>query len=98
MKTFFATIGWAALFGLLISTASAAESLRPDSEGYIRHWVMLAPIPLPERDTGTDSLFKEQIRGEATIRPKAGDKSKIDGKELTWQNITASTNYFDFNA
>ena len=59
---------------------------------------MLAPIALPEGETGADALFKEQIKDEAALRPKAGDKVKIGGKELTWQNITASTNYFDFNA
>ena len=98
MKTLIATIGSAALLGLLMSKASAADSLRPDSEGYIRHWVMLAPIALPEQDTGADSIFKEQIKDEAALRPKAGDRIKINGKELTWQNVTASTNYFDFNA
>jgi hypothetical protein len=98
MKTLIATIGSAALLGLLMSKASAADSLRPDSEGYIRHWVMLAPIALPEGDTGADSIFKEQIKDEAALRPKAGDKIRVGGKELTWQNVTASTNYFDFNA
>ena len=98
MKTLFATIGSAALLGLLMPKASAADALRPDSEGYIRHWVMLAPIALPEGDTGADSILKEQITDEAALRPKAGDKIKISGKELVWQNIAASTNYFDFNA
>jgi len=76
----------------------AADELQPDSEGYIRHWVMLAPIALPAGETGTDATFKEQLKNEAALRPKAGDKVKIRGKELTWQNITAPTNYFDFNA
>ena len=81
-----------------MSKASASEALRPDAAGYIRHWVMLAPIALPEGDTCADSILKEQIKDEAALRPRAGDKIKIGGKELTWQNITASTNYFDFNA
>ena len=81
-----------------MSKASAAEALKPDSEGYIRHWVMLAPIALAERETGSEAIFKQQIKDEATLRPKAGDKVKVGGKELTWQNITASTNYFDFTA
>jgi len=98
MKTLIATIGSVALLGLLMSKASAADSLRPDSAGYIRDWVMLAPIALPEADTGADSIFKEQIKDEAALRPKAGDKVRIGRKELTWQNVTASTNYFDFNA
>ena len=98
MKNQFFSIGSAALSCLLVSEARAANDLKPDSQGYIRNWVMLAPIALSEGESGSDAIFKEQIKGEAALRPKAGDKAKIGGKELTWQNITASTNYFDFNA
>jgi len=59
---------------------------------------MLAPIALSEGESGADAIFKEQIKDEAALQPKAGDKVKIREKELTWQNITAATNYFDFNA
>ena len=97
MKKFFAALGAVALLGLLISKAGAADALRPDSEGYIRHWVMLAPVALRDGETCAEALLKEQIKDEAALRPKAGDKVKIGGKELVWQNITASTNYFDFN-
>lgn len=81
-----------------LCTLGAADALQLDSEGYIRHWLMLAPIALPEGETGSDAVFKEQIRDEAALRPSAGDTVKIRGKELTWQTITAATNYFDFNA
>ena len=84
--------------GLVMNRAGAAEALRPDPAGYIRDWVMLAPIPLPEAESCADLVLKEQIKGEAALRPKAGDKTRIGGREMTWQNITASTNYFDFNA
>ena len=83
---------------LLLSNVSAVGALQPDSEGYIRHWLMLGPIALAEGETGSDAIFKEQIKDEASLRPKAGDKVQIRGKELTWQNITAATNYFDFTA
>jgi hypothetical protein len=86
-----------ASLALLMPKAGAAEALRPDAEGYIRHWVMLAPIALPEGETCADALLKEQIKGEAMLRPMADDKVKAGGKELTWRNIIASTNYFDFN-
>jgi hypothetical protein len=97
MKKFSAALGAVALFGLFISKASAADVLRPDAEGYIRHWVMLAPVTLRDGETCAEALLKEQIEDEAALRPKAGDKVKVAGKELVWQNITASTNYFDFN-
>jgi hypothetical protein len=98
MKTLFNRIAMVLGLGFAKLNAVADEPLKPDGEGYIRHWVMLAPIALSERESCADALLKEQIKNEATLRPKAGDKVQIGGKELVWQNITASTNYFDFNA
>ena len=97
MKKPFSSLGAVALLGLFISKAGAADALRPDSEGYIRHWVMLAPVALRDGETCAEALLKEQIKDEAALRPKAGDKVKVGAKELVWQNVTASTNYFDFN-
>ena len=94
MKKVFA-FGFVGLCCLL--KLGAADALQPDSEGYIRHWLMLAPIALPDGETCAEALLKEQIKDEAALRPKAGDKLKVGGKELTWQSATASTNYFDFN-
>jgi len=87
-----------ALYFFLTSDTSANDSFTLDAEGYIRHWVMLAPLPLPDEEPGSEAIYKQQIRGEAALRPKAGDSAKVGARELTWQNITASTNYFDFNA
>jgi len=97
MKKLFISLGSIVLLGLLILQAEAADALRPDSEGYIRHWVMLAPVALRDEETCAEALLKEQIKDEAALRPKAGDKVRIGGKDLVWRNITASTNYFDFN-
>ena len=98
MKKRFFSIGLVALLNPLLSQADGVDALKLDSEGYIRHWVMLAPIALSDGESSADAIFKEQIKDEAALRPKAGEKAKIGGKELTWQNITAATNYFDFNA
>jgi hypothetical protein len=97
MKTFLASIGAAVLFGFSSGSATAADGLRPDSDGYIRDWLMLAPITIRDGETCADALLKDQIPNESALRPKAGDKIKVGGKELAWRSITASTNYFDFN-
>ena len=97
MKKLFVALGAVGLLGLFISKAGAADALKPDSEGYIRHWVMLAPVAIRDGETCAEALLKEQIKDEAALRPKAGDKVRIGGKDLVWRNITASTNYFDFN-
>ena len=97
MKKLLTAIGAVALC-LFTSKAVAANAFKPDPEGYIRHWVMLAPIALPDGETCAEALLKDQIKNEAALRPKAGDKATVGGKELTWRNVTAATNCFDFNA
>ena len=58
---------------------------------------MLAPIALPAGRPAGDLVVEEQVSNEAALRPKAGDTVKVNGKELTWQNITAANKFFDFN-
>jgi hypothetical protein len=98
IKKLFTTIGAVGWLCLSVAKASAAAALKPDLDGYIRDWVMLAPIALPEEGACADLILQDQIKDEAALKPRAGDKVKINGKELTWKNVTASTNYFDFNA
>lgn len=76
----------------------AAESLALDSEGYIRDWIMLAPIHLPDRGATGDLLLKDQVKDEINLRPKAGDSIKVHQTELIWKKISSPKNYFDFNA
>jgi hypothetical protein len=80
------------------SAALGSDSFSLDRDGYIRNWVMLAPIPLRDGEPGSEAIYKQQIRNESALRPKAGESVKIGSRELTWQNVTASTNYFDLNA
>jgi hypothetical protein len=98
MKKLFSSFGLIVLSFLLISKASAADALKPDAQGYIRHWLMLAPVAIPEEAPASELILKDQIKGEGELKPKAGDKIKIGDKELVWKSITAATNYFDFNA
>jgi len=98
MRKPFAAIPSIPLSALLISNICAADALKPDSQGYVRNWLMLAPIIFSEGRGGTDLIYDDQIKNEAALQPKAGEKITINRKELTWTAITASTNYFDFNA
>ena len=68
-----------------------------DAKGYVRNWVMLAPIPLPEGAPTGDLLMRDQVPGEATLKPKAGDRVNVRGKELAWRDVSAKTNFMDFN-
>lgn len=98
MKKLFSVLALLALGGATVARAGASDLSTLDAEGYIRDWVMLAPIALPEGDTASDLLLRDQVPGEATLKPKDGDKLTVRGKELAWKNATAPTNFFDFNA
>jgi len=87
-----------AIGSLLRADVRAADAFKPDSQGYIRNWLMLAPIALPDGRAGADLIFQDQLKSEAAIQPTAGDKVTISGKDLDWKPVTASTNHVDFNA
>lgn len=72
-----------------------ADDLKPDEEGFIRDWLVLAPIP--SGDNGGEALGKQQIKDEAKLQPKEGDKVTVEGKELVWKTHKASDHILDFN-
>ena len=61
---------------------------------------MADPRPDPPRrwpgPTG-EAIDKEQIKDEAKLAPKDGEKLKVGDKELTWKKVTAEEYYFDVN-
>ena len=91
-------LGLLALWNLAASSVRAAETSGLDADGYIRDWLMLAPITLPEGADAGDLLLRSQVPDEAKLKPKAGDAVTVSGRQLTWKAVTAQTNYFDFNA
>src|SRR5262249_33865554 len=68
-----------------------------NDEGFITTWLLLAPIPLAAEQSGADALTKEQIKDEAKLQPKAGDKVKAGDKALVWKEYKAKDYFFDFN-
>jgi RNase P/RNase MRP subunit p29 len=82
----------AVLAALLIPSA---ETFSPDADGFIRNWLVLAPIAIQE-DSGASEIDKDFLKGEATIKPKAGDSVTVDGKTLTWKPHQTSDFFIDF--
>jgi hypothetical protein len=73
----------------------APETFSPDAEGFIRHWLVLAPIAI-EGDSGASEIDKDFLKGEATITPKADEKVTVGGRELTWKAHQTSDFFIDF--
>src|SRR5205809_4872044 len=65
------------------------QTFGPDADGFIRNWLVLAPIAVQE-DSGATEIEKDFIGGEAAIQPKPGDKVNVNGKILAWTPNQAS--------
>jgi hypothetical protein len=92
---------WAAAAALLVLAAGAGradEKSGLDGEGFVQKWLILLPIPLPDGESGADAIDKEQVKGEAMLKPKVGDKVKAGGKDLAWKEHTSKDHLLDFNA
>jgi hypothetical protein len=74
-----------------------ADTFKPDDDGYIRHWLVLTPLPIAEGQTGAEALKADQIKEEGKIQPKEGDKVTFDGKEYVWRKYEAKESHIDFN-
>ena len=90
MKTLLAAI-------LALLAAPAQDTHAPDAEGFIRNWLVLAPIAVEEGSAATE-LDKDFVKDEANIKPKAGDKAKVDGKEVAWTAHKTADFFIDFLA
>ncbi len=80
---------------LLLGAAPAQDSFSPDAEGFIRNWLVLAPIAI-EEGAGATEIDKDQIKDEGAVKPKAGDPAKAGATELKWAAHKTADFYIDF--
>jgi hypothetical protein len=80
---------------LTVSLPFATQSSSPDAEGFIRNWLILAPIAI-EGESGASEIDRDFLKGEAAITPKAGDTAIVGGKTLTWKAHETSDFFIDF--
>jgi hypothetical protein len=88
----------ASLF-LLVSALlsfSPQAAAKPDAEGFIRNWLVLAPIAI-EGDQGASEIDHEFIKGEAGLMPKPGEAVTVGpGQSVTWTPHQTSDYFIDF--
>ena len=80
-----------------VAAKPGAGDLKPDDKGFIRAWLLLAPIQLASQNDGGTEIDKEQLPGEKDLKPQEGDKAKAGDKELTWKAVKAADYFFDVN-
>jgi hypothetical protein len=78
---------------------ATTKTMTPDSEGFIKRWLLLEPISKPNRSNTvfTDSYIRtafttEYFPNQFTVLPKDGEKVKVEEKELKWHALE-STNF-----
>ena len=81
-----------------VQCQAGTEEFAPSSDGFIRDWLLLAPIQLALDADGAEAIEKNQIPDEGRLKPKAGDKVTVGGKELTWKKVKATDYFLDLNA
>ena len=99
MKTkSFSAMGAVLLSILAVQSILGAEDVAPRSDGFIRDWLLLAPIQLASDSDGAEAIEKNQLPDEGLLKPKAGDKVTVGGKELIWKKVKATDYFLDLNA
>ncbi len=80
------------------ATAALAERTRLASEarsadpGAIKDWLLLGPIPMPERKPETEPLFRPEM--VSTLHKTV----RIGEKEVSWKSVNAPDTILNFNA
>jgi len=80
---------------LTLTPQASPQTFSPDAEGFIRNWLVLAPIAI-EGESGADEIDKEMIGGEGTIAPRAGEKVVARGQAVTWTAHQTADYFIDF--
>jgi hypothetical protein len=80
---------------LLAAPVKAQTTFAPDAEGFIRNWLVLAPIPLAGQ-SGADEIHYEFVPGEAALKPSPDAEVKVGTRTLKWQTHQTFAYYVDF--
>lgn len=86
-----------ALLLLLVASPSRANE-HLDAEGFIRTWLVLAPVPLAAGTTAAEGVDQRQLPDEATLTPKSGDRVPVGEKQRKWKAGTFKDFIVDYNA
>jgi hypothetical protein len=75
---------------------ASRDPSRMDNEGFIRYWLVLAPLPAEKEHAGGAEVAAERIKGEAFMRPRAEERISYRGKDYTWKRYKTPEYFIDF--
>jgi hypothetical protein len=70
----------------------------PKAQGFIQDWLVLAPMPWAAGENPVQALDREQLPEEARLRPRAGERVRVGGQELSWRQHRSPDSCLNFNA
>lgn len=78
-------------------TPAASSPKAPDTDGFLRRWLLLEPINKPNRTNAvfTDSYVRNAMNtvyfpNQFTVVPHDGDKLTVAGEELAWHALDSA--------
>ena len=91
MKAILVVPALAALFSA--APVPVPQTFKPDAEGFIRNWLVLAPIATEE--SGAAAIDQAFLDSEASLTPKPGATVVVGSKPLTWKPLQTSDYFID---
>jgi hypothetical protein len=70
----------------------------PQAQGFIQTWLLLLPLPWDSTKSTEQALDDQQLRDEAQLQPRPGERIWVDGRELLWREHQSPEAAVDFNA
>lgn len=74
----------ATLLFALVGPVAGQDTFSPDEEGFIRNWLVLAPIPMAGQ-SGADEIDFDLLNGEPNIKPAPDAQVTVGGVPMRWQ-------------
>ena len=77
-------------------TVKPVDPTRIDEEGFVKYWLLLAPIPSEKELTGGVEIAAAQLPDEARLKPRPDAPVKVRGQSLTWRRFRSPEYAIDF--
>ncbi len=78
------------------TAAKPADPTRIDEEGFVKYWLLLAPIPSEKELSGGAEIAAAQLPDEAGLRPRPEAPVKVRGRSLAWRRYRSPEYAIDF--
>lgn len=73
-----------------------ADPTRVDEEGFLKYWLLLAPVPALKEMAGAAEIHAAVLPDEAGLRPRPDQRVKVRGVELAWKRYRSPDFAIDF--